>query len=100
MSKSKVGNKTICLPFETEEHYQRCMNDPEVFVEFIHHSRRITIITGARHYRRPVDEIVAFRSICLFCPEIRQQLRLIKNFVNRNGIFPCAWVIGRVLIFS
>jgi hypothetical protein len=49
---------------------------------------------------RSIFGILAFFHVRFSCPEIRQQLRLIKNFVNRSVIFAGAWIIRRVLVFS
>jgi hypothetical protein len=35
VSKSGTGNNSICLPFESEENYQLCMKDRELFVDVV-----------------------------------------------------------------
>jgi hypothetical protein len=41
VSKSGTGNNSICLPFESEEHYQICMKDRESFVKFLNQNLEI-----------------------------------------------------------
>lgn len=38
MGLSKIGNKTICLPFPSEQYYESCMEDSKKFIDFINQS--------------------------------------------------------------